>query len=149
MKNSVLLLSSFTAISGLSVISCQTNTDKEKNVSQVVEEFDNSTGPDTRRFETDMQIFRQKMDKRIEANSQSLSEIRTRLKEENRNTNSDTSTTIFELELANGYMKIRLEKYEQHKKGDWDIFKRQFKRDMNDWNTEFTEFESNILKTIK
>jgi len=137
------MLSSFTAINSLSVISCHTITEKEKNA-QVIEHFDNSLGVDTLGFENDVRIFRQMMDKKIEANSQHLSGIRKKIKKDNKKADSNTSTTIFELELANGYMKLKLEKYEQHEKGDWEIFKRQFNKEMNDWTIELTEFESNI-----
>jgi uncharacterized protein YPO0396 len=137
------MLSSFTAINSLTVISCNTITEKEKNA-QVVEHFDNSLGVDTLGFENDVRIFRQMMDKKIEANSQHLSGIRKKIKKDNKKADSDTSTTIFELELANGYMKLKLEKYQQHEKGDWEVFKRQFNREMNNWTVELAEFESNI-----
>jgi uncharacterized protein YeaO (DUF488 family) len=41
-------------------------------------------------------------------------------------------------------MKLKLEKYQQHEKGDWEVFKRQFNREMNNWTVELAEFESNI-----
>jgi hypothetical protein len=94
--------------------------------------------------EKDVRTFRQKMNAAIESNSQKLSLIRQRIKNENKQSNADISTTIFELELANGYMKLKLEKYQQHEKGDWEVFKRQFNKEMNNWTVELAEFESNI-----
>ena len=93
--------------------------------------------------ENDELIFRHKMNKRIDASSQSLATLRTKIKEEKKG-NADFSTTIFELELANGYMKIKLENYTQPGQAEWEIFKKEFSTKMNDWNIEFTDFVSTI-----
>jgi hypothetical protein len=144
MKKSMLLLSSFTAINGLSLISCQTlKSENENNTALVFVETHKLPGVDMQIPENDELIFRHKMNKRIDASSQSLATLRTKIKEEKKG-NADISTTIFELELANGYMKLKLEKYQQHEKGDWEVFKRQFNKEMNNWTVELAEFESNI-----
>jgi hypothetical protein len=144
MKKSMLLLSSFTAINGLSLISCQTlKSENENNTALVFVETHKLPGVDMQIPENDELIFRHKMNKRIDANSQSLATLRTKIKEEKKG-NADFSTTIFELELANGYMKIKLENYTQPGQAEWEIFKKEFSTKMNDWNIEFTDFVSTI-----
>lgn len=143
MKNSILLLSSFTAINGLSLISCQTAVEKENNTSRALIENDNSSRVAILVSENDVRLFRYNMNKRIESNSQSLATVRTRIKEEKKG-NANFSTTIFELELANGYMKIKLEDYKKPDKDKWEIYKKEFIKGMNDWNIEFTDFVATI-----
>lgn len=140
----MLLLSSFTAINGLSLISCQTlKSENEKNTSLAFVETNKLPGVEVLIPENDEQIFRDKMNKRIDANSQSLATVRTRIKEEKKG-NADFSTTIFELELANGYMKIKLEDFTQPGQVKWEIYKKEFIKGMNDWNIEFTDFVATI-----
>ena len=143
MKTSMLLLSSFTAINGLSLITCQTlKSENEKNTSLVLVESDKLPGSD-KLTRDDEQIFRHQMNKRIDANSQSLAAVRSRIKKKKKGS-SDFSTTIFELELANGYMKIKLEDYKPGEVDKWKIFKRNFSKEMNEWNIEFADFVSTI-----
>jgi hypothetical protein len=143
MKKSILLLSKFTAINGHTHFSLLTEQ-KRQNETPVVGKSHNLLGAINAKSEMGSQTFRQKMNAAIESNSQKLSLIRQRIKNENKQSNADISTTIFELELANGYMKLKLEKYQQHEKGDWEVFKRQFNKEMNNWTVELAEFESNI-----
>jgi hypothetical protein len=143
MKKSILLLSKFTAINGHTHFSLLTEQ-KRQNKTPVVGKSHNLLGAINAKSEMGSQTFRQKMNAAIESNSQKLSLIRQRIKNENKQSNADISTTIFELELANGYMKLKLEKYQQHEKGDWEVFKRQFNKEMNNWTVELAEFESNI-----
>ena len=53
-------------------------------------------------------------------------------------------TTIFELELANAYMKIKLEDYKPGEVNKWKIFKKEFIKEMDEWNIEFADFTSII-----
>jgi hypothetical protein len=144
MKNSILLLSSFTAINGLTVISCQTAEPNGKNTELVVVEPNNLSGTNIPNYKNDIVLFRQRMDKTIESNSQELSLLRKRIKTKNKQSNADFSTTIFELELANGYMKIKLEDYKPGEVDKWKIFKKKFSKEMDEWNNEFTDFTSTI-----
>ena len=144
MKNSLLMLSTLTAINGLSIISCQTTEHKGINVGVVVDGNGNLLNADTTDYKNDIRIFRQNMDKRIESNHQNLSEIRTKITKENKEANSDFSTTIFELEMANGYMKIKLEDYKPRKTDKWKIFKKEFSKVMDEWNIEFADFAATL-----
>jgi hypothetical protein len=143
MKKSISLLSKFTGINGNTHFSLFTEQ-RRQNETPVGGESDKLLGANRPASEKDVRTFRQKMNAAIESNSQKLSLIRQRIKNENKQSNADISTTIFELELANGYMKLKLEKYQQHEKGDWEVFKRQFNKEMNNWTVELAEFESNI-----
>jgi hypothetical protein len=144
MKNSILLLSSFTAINGLTAISCQTAEPKGENTGLVVAQTNNMLGTNLPNYKNDIVIYRQKMDKTIESNSQELSLLRKRIKTENKQSTADFSTTIFELELANGYMKIKLEDYIPGELDKWKIFKKEFSKEMNEWNIEFADFVTTI-----
>jgi hypothetical protein len=143
MKKSILLLSKFTAINGHTHFSLLTEQ-KRQNKTPVVGKSHNLLGAINAKSEMGSQTFRQKMNAAIESNSQKLSLIRQRIKNENKQSNADISTTIFELELANGYMKIKLENYTQPGQAEWEIFKKEFSTKMNDWNIEFTDFVSTI-----
>jgi hypothetical protein len=66
---------------------------------------------DTTEYKKDIWITRQKMGNRIDSNSQNLSENRTKIRKENIEANADISTTFFEFELANSYMKAKLVDY--------------------------------------
>lgn len=144
MKKSILLLSSFTAINGLTAISCQTAEPKGENTSLAVVQTNNLSGTNLPNYKNDIVLFRQRMDKTIESNSQELSSIRKRIRTEKKQSTADFSTTIFELELANGYMKIKLEDYKPGEVDKWKIFKRNFSKEMNEWNIEFADFVSTI-----
>ena len=92
----------------------------------------------------DVGTFRQKMNEAIESNSQKLSLIRLGIKIENKQSNADISAPIFEFELANGYMKIKLEDYKPGEVNKWKIFKKEFIKEMDEWNIEFADFTSTI-----
>jgi hypothetical protein len=143
MKKSILLLSKFTAINGHTHFSLLTEQ-KRQNKTPVVGKSHNLLGAINAKSEMGSQTFRQKMNAETESNSQKLSLIRQRIKNENKQSNADISTAIFELELANGFMKLKLDKYKKHGKDDWKIFKKEFNNELKDWNIEFNDLASGI-----
>ena len=143
MKKSISLLSKFTAINGHTQISLQTEQTRQ-NETPAVGKSDNLLVANKPESEKDVRIFRQKMNAAIESNSQMLSLIRQRIKNENKQSNADISTTIFELELANGFMKIKLEDNKPLETYKWKIFKKEFRKEMDEWKIEFTDFNATI-----
>lgn len=115
MKKSISLFSKFTGINGHTDFSHFTEQ-RRQNETPVGGKSDNLLGANKPESEKDVRTFRQKMNAEIESNGQKLSVIRHKIKNENKQSNADISTTIFELELANGYMKLKLDKYQKHGK---------------------------------
>ena len=143
MKKSISLLSKFTAINGHTHFSLLTEQ-RRQNETPVVGKSYNLLGANGPESEKDIRTFGQKMNAAIESNSQKLSLIRQRIKNENKQSNADISTTIFELELANGYMKIKLEDNKLLETYKWKIFKKEFTKEMDEWNIEFAVFNATI-----
>ena len=143
MKKSISLLSKFTAINGHTHFSLLTEQ-RRQNETPVVGKSYNLLGANEPESEKDIRTFGQKMNAAIESNSQKLSLIRQRIKNENKQSNADISTTIFELELANGYMKIKLEDNKLLETYKWKIFKKEFTKEMDEWNIEFAVFNATI-----
>ena len=138
------MLPALTAIKGRSIISYNTIGQKSIGTGGLVDKNYNLLHADTADYMNDVRIFRQKMGKRIESNGQHLSDIKAKIKMENKEANADFFTTIFELNLAIGYMKIKLDDFNPRVADKWKIFKQEFSKEMGEWNIEFADFVSII-----
>ncbi len=90
--------------------------------------------------------YRNEMKKVIEKNVENVAAIRARMKNEKKEINPDLATTIFELELANGFMKIKLLDFNPSEKNSWDLFKAEFSGGMAELNREFKVLTDSLQK---
>jgi hypothetical protein len=67
-----------------------------------------------------------------------------KIKNDRKEHQTDYSETVFELELKNSYMKVKLDNYTMEGKDKWETFKGLFIRDMEKLNIEFTDFSTTI-----
>jgi hypothetical protein len=138
------MLSAFIALNGLTIMSCQTIGQRENDVTEGAIEADNLLKADKSDYENDVKTFRQKMNKIIASHDHNIAEYKVKIKNDRKEHQTDYSETVFELELKNSYMKVKLDNYTMEGKDKWETFKGLFIRDMEKLNIEFTDFSTTI-----
>jgi hypothetical protein len=137
MKKSDLFPLAFTAINSRSVVSLRLPPAGEDTTSETVVETTKKSDELNVESLNEIENYREEMQKKIGSNIQNISEIRAVVKNEKKEVNSDLATTIFELELANGFMKIKLQDFNPSGKDTWNNFKAEFSGEMDELNKEF------------
>jgi ABC-type Fe3+-citrate transport system substrate-binding protein len=84
------------------------------------------------------------MNKIIASHDHNIAEYKVKIKNDRKEHQTDYSETVFELELKNSYMKVKLDNYTMEGKDKWETFKGLFIRDMEKLNIEFTDFSTTI-----
>jgi hypothetical protein len=92
----------------------------------------------------DIEYYRKETAKTIESNSQNITAHKAKIDTEKEANKADYKYSIFKLELQNSYMKKKLEDYKPEGKENWELFKVEYTRQMDELDKEFTGFTSEI-----
>lgn len=137
MTKSILLLVAVNFILAATILSCNAPV---KNVQQNVNEENIDLDEINQEYLTDIEHYRNETSKKIESNSHNITEFKSKIDAEKEACKYDYRHSIFELELYNSYMKKKLCDYKPEGKKNWQIFKKEFTRQMDELDTEFAVF---------
>lgn len=87
----------------------------------------------------DMEVYRQENAAKIESNNRSIAAFHARVASEKAETRADYQRKIAELEQMNTDMKKRVDEYKADGKDNWEKFKVEFNRDMDELGNAFKD----------
>lgn len=139
MKKSILLLSMVIFFSAIAFTGCNSPAQKVANAQDDVKDAQDGVKDakdDLRKAEdeylADIESYRRENADRIWANNQSLAEFKLRIKDERKEARADYEKQIIVLEQKNTDAQRRLDEYKANGKDNWQTFKTEFNRDMDE-----------------
>lgn len=94
----------------------------------------------------DLKSYRQATAERIAANDESIARFKLRIANEKKETRDEYNKKIIALEQKNSDNKKRLDDYKTEGKANWEIFKTEFSRDMDELGTAIRNLTTNNTK---
>ncbi|MGM0622160.1 MAG: hypothetical protein ACQETJ_13995 [Bacteroidota bacterium] len=92
---------------------------------------------------TDFQQFKTKYQNQISANEKSIADLRSNIEGAIKENKASYEKKVAELEEKNNALKTKLNDYNEEKKNQWQSFKTEFKRDMDELGEAFSAFTIN------
>ena len=145
MKKTLYTLALTTIMAGTVLTSCQNTTKKEEaaqdNVENARENLDDAKEElsDARKEATheEWDAFRASTDATITANENRILDLKARMKNTGSSIDTEYARRIAVLEQKNNNMKAKIESYKKDSKDDWESFKKEYNRDMNELGEAF------------
>lgn len=142
MKKSILVLAAFTFITGAILINCNTPAEKvdkaEKNVVEAHQDLDKAN----QEYLADVEKYRKETADKIAANDKSIAEFKARIAHEKIDAQVAYQKKIAVLEQKNSDLKKKIDAYKAESKEQWELFKAEFSKDMDELGTAFVNFFS-------
>jgi exonuclease VII large subunit len=148
MKKIFFLLALTAGITGLMTTSCKSNTEKNEEAVENVndananlKDVQDEAIDDASKKATDAewQTYKNEMLSAISANEARITDLKNALNKPGTKFDANYSKNIDSLQKRNLDLKIRIENYENNKT-DWESFKREFNTDMDGLGKEFDDF---------
>lgn len=134
MRKSILRLTACIFVIGATLIGCNTSSEKvdnaEKNVLKAQE------------YLADVENYRKETADKIAANDKSIAEFKARIADEKIDAQIAYQKKIIALEQKNSDLKKRIDGYKAESKEQWELFKAEFSKDMDELGTAFVNFFS-------
>ena len=145
MKKTLYTLAITTFMAGTVLTSCQNTTKKEEaaqdNVENARENLDDAKEElsDARKEATheEWDAFRASTDATITANENRILDLKARMKNTGSSIDTEYARRIAILEQKNNDMKAKIEGYKKDSKDDWESFKKEYNRDMDELGQAF------------
>lgn len=139
MKKSILILAASTFITGALVTSCNSPEEKVENAQENVAEAHQDLDKANEEYLADVETYRKATAERIAANDQSIAEFNLRLANDKQEAKEDYRKKVTELEQKNSDMRKKMDDYKVEGKDNWEIFKTEFNRDMDELGQAFKD----------
>lgn len=142
MKKLILVLAAFTFIIGAIITSCNTPAEKvdnaEKNVLEANEDLDKAN----KEHLADVEKYRKESADKIAANEKSIADFKARIAHEKKDAQVAYLKEIAVLEQKNTDLKKKIDAFKADGKEQWEKFKVEFSKDMDELGTAFANFFS-------
>jgi len=153
MKKIVFTLAATAFFAGILFTSCNSPSQKIENAEQDVLDakeavIDARSDLNVARQDsvTEFQQFKTEFQNKISANEKSIAGLKLSIADESRENKVLYEKKIAELEERNNDMKIKLAEYKEGETDQWQTFKSEFKRDMDELGKAFSDFTVNNKK---
>lgn len=141
----VLMFMTLTVFTG-----CQSSSKKVENAKEnVLEAKDDMVDANkelNQALKDSIQDFRKKSEEQIVANEKSLAIYKAEIAKQNKKNKADYEKEWAKLVKKNSDMKIKLENYNEKSEGNWEEFKTEFSRDMDELGNAFKDL---TVKNVK
>jgi hypothetical protein len=124
-------------ITGLTITSCNTPAQKVEIAQNTVNEAEQNLNEANQAYLADIEKFRKEADDRIALNNKSIAEFNTRMESEKADAKADYKKKIREIEKRNTDLKKKMDDYKAESKDQWDKFKTEFSKDMEELGQAF------------
>jgi exonuclease VII large subunit len=114
------------------LISCNSPEKKVSNAEELVKDADRNLAEARQEYKTDMENYRKEMAHKIADNTESLTRFKARIENEKEADKIRYNKEIADLEKKNTDMQKRIEDYNDGGKENWEKFRIQFDRDMEE-----------------
>lgn len=147
MKKSIFILAIAIFITGFMFTSCKSNTDKEadavENLEDATEDLNNSVI--TKANDAEWQTYKAAAGKAIADNEIHIAELKNAIKKPGNTFDAEYAKSIDALEDRNASLKTKITDYENNQT-DWESFKREFDSDMTGLGQAFKDLTVNNKK---
>ncbi|MDD3721458.1 MAG: hypothetical protein PHW92_03075 [Lutibacter sp.] len=140
MKKLIFTLTASVLLSGAIFTSCNTSAEKVENAKEKSIKADEDFNIAKEEYLTDVENFRIETAAKIEANKQMIADFNLKIVSAKKDAKAYYVEQIAILEQKNIAMKEKLEAYEVSGKDNWEAFKTEFNKDMNDLGEAFKNF---------
>lgn len=131
MRKSILLFTFIAVVSSLMYTSCKSSSEKVENAEEKVTEAEQNLNDAQQEYQADLDNYRMQTASTIETNNRNIAEFNARIENEKNEVRAEYRTKIAELEAKNNEMKQKLDNYQSEGKDQWESFKNEFNRDMD------------------
>ncbi len=141
MKKSIIALAVFTFIAATAITSCNTKpSEKVEEAKSEVAEANQDLKEAKEEYITEIEAYKKETADKITANEVSIAEFNARVATEKKDAQVEYKQRIAELEMKNTDMKKKMDEYQQDGKENWEKFKTEFNRDMDELGKSFKDF---------
>lgn len=144
MKKSILTIATF--ITAVLMTSCSSSGEKVEDAKENAIEAAADLNRANEEYMADMENYRKATNEKIEANNKSIAEFKTRIENEKKEAKADYIKKIEELEKKNSDVKKKMDDYKNDGKANWESFKSEFNRDMEELGNAISSFGENNNK---
>ena len=139
MKKSILTMAAFACIAGAIVTGCNTPAEKVENAQDNVTAAKEDLNKANEEYLVDVENYRKEAAAKIAANNKSIAEFNARIENKKEAAKADYKKKVAELEQKNTDIKKRLDDYKAQGKDNWEIFKIEFSRDLEELGKAFKD----------
>lgn len=131
MNKSIVLIAIATLVYSFIFIGCDNAAKKVENAENNVTEAKAELKDARAEYMKDVENYRRQTADQLEANNKSIEQFNLSIAKEKAQTKDAYNKQIAELELRNRELQKRMDEYNGDSKDQWDQFKSEFKRDMD------------------
>ncbi len=140
MKKLIFTLTATILLTGAIFTSCNTAAEKVENAKEKSIKADEDFNTAKEEYLADVENFRIETAAKIEANKQMIADFNLKIVSAKKDARAYYVEQIAVLEQKNIAMKEKLDAYEVSGKDNWETFKTEFNKDMNDLGEAFKNF---------
>jgi hypothetical protein len=137
MRQTYLTLAAVTIL--FTATNCKTETEKVEEASTEVVEASKELGEATDDYQAEVAKYKIETADKITANEKSIADFNSRINTEKKEAREDYKKKIAELEAKNTDMKMKMDGYKADSKENWEKFKVEFARDMDELGQAFKD----------
>jgi hypothetical protein len=142
MKKSILLITTITIMFAFVVQSCDRPDNQMERAQTDLIEAERDLDIAQSEVEADVQIFRQEVANDIRENNLAIADIKSKIQVEDAERRAALEVRIAEIERNSSDLKRQIDNYRITNRDNWDDFKDQFSKDMNDLGDSLDDFFS-------
>jgi DNA anti-recombination protein RmuC len=140
MKISVITTTAAFLMMGVLFSNCSGPTEKVKKAEEKAAKANEELIQENEAYVKEMEEYRKTTAEQIAANEKSLEEFNTRIAKEKGEAKAEYQKEIEELNKKNSDMKRKMAEFKTDNKTNWETFKIEFSRDMDELGTAFKNF---------
>lgn len=140
MKKLIFTITTSILLTGAIFTSCNTAAEKVDNAEDKSIKADEDFNIAKEEYLADIENFKKETNAKIEANNQMIADFNVKIATSKKDAKAYYVEQIAILEQKNTAMKVKLDAYEESGKDNWETFKTEFNKDMNDLGEAFKNF---------
>jgi len=146
MKKSIFAIAASTFIACAVLISCSSSAEKVENAETNVVEANKDLDKANEAYITNIENYRKEYNEKFATNEKNIADFNTRIANEKKEAKAEYKEKITKLEQKNTDMKKKMSDYKAEGKENWEKFKSEFSRDMDELGQAFKDLTVNNVK---
>lgn len=142
MKKSILAITLFSIFIGLGVTSCDSPSEDVKDAKEEVKDANKDLEEAKEALRIDMEVYKQEVLLKIMENDSKIAEHQEMIVTEKGADKLKHQEQIIDLEARNAKLKIKLESYNGEGRDNWEMFKTELNKEINDFGIALQKISS-------
>jgi len=147
MKKSIVTIVALSLVATALLSSCNTSAKKVEKAEQELKEAEAKLETANAEYQADIENFRADRALQIEANEKRIAELKQSIATQKKDAKAAYQKKIDELEQMNNEMKVKMNDYKANGIENWENFKSEFSRDMDELGKSINDFTVNNTKS--